>query len=219
MGPSPDLTEASDQELVACARQGCEEAYRELVHRYQRPVLALIYRIVRHRERAQDLTQETFAKAFSALDRYRPERRFAPCILRIANNTAVDYLRCKRLDSWGSPYTVTPGQIDARAIQVTMPSETPTPRPDTRQAAAALERAICRVRREYRRCIMLRYVEERSYDDIAEILNLPVGTVGTYLHRGRKELRRMLGTSPDASPVGYGLCVSLNHAPLTRSPM
>ena len=86
------------------------------------------------------------------------------------------------------------------AVQAPNPSDTPTPRPDMRQLAATLEQALRRLRPEYRRCVKLRYVEGRSYDDIAEILHLPVGTVGTYLHRARKELKRILGPLPDVSP-------------------
>ena len=199
MGPPPDLSEASDQEVVAWARQDSEEACRELMDRYLRRVLSVIYQVVRHRERAEDLTQVTFAKVFLALDRYRPERRFAPWILRIAHNTAVDYVRLERFDSWDSPYLVTPGQIDARAMYVPTRSDTLTPRPDTRLTAAELEQALRGLRREYRRCVVLRFLEERSYDDIAEIMNVPVGTVGTYLHRARKQLKRTLGPLLDSS--------------------
>ncbi|MBI3981484.1 MAG: sigma-70 family RNA polymerase sigma factor [Gemmatimonadetes bacterium] len=155
--PPPDLSAASDQEVVAWARQGREEAYRERLRRYQPSVFALIYRIVRHRERAKDLTQETFVKALNALDSYRPEFRFAPWILRIANNRAVDYLRRNRLDSPDPdcpPDSITPGQIDARAIQVANRSPSPTPNSDERKVAAAMEPAIRRLRGPYRRCII-----------------------------------------------------------------
>lgn len=131
MGPPPDLKLASDQDVVTSALEGLPSG----VWRAPAPIRAsrpgaLIYRIVPHRERAEDLKQETFDKAFTALDRYRRERRFAPWILRIANNTAVDYLRCKRFDSWDSPFLDTPGHIDASAIGPPTLSDTarPTPR-------------------------------------------------------------------------------------------
>lgn len=73
MSPLPDLSGASDQEVVALARQGREEAYGELLHRYRRPVLGFIYRMVGNPERAQDLMQDTFVKAFRSLGGYRPE--------------------------------------------------------------------------------------------------------------------------------------------------
>lgn len=199
MSPPPDLSGASDEQIVALARKGREEAYRELVRRYHRPVLELIYRMVGQRELAEDLTQETFVKAFHALGSRRPERKPSAWILRIAKNTAIDYVRRRRPDSPRSVYAVTPGQIDRAAIPVSTPGDTPTPGPDARQVAAALEQALRRLRPEHRRCAKLRLLEERSYDDIAETLHLPVGTVKSHLHRARKQLKRMLGPLLDSS--------------------
>lgn len=192
MNETADFPKASDQELVAAARGGDEAAYREMVRRYGPPVFDLIHRIVGQRELAEDLTQETFVKAFGALDRNGPERKPSAWILRIANNTAIDYVRRKRPDSTRSPLTLTPGQIDRRAMPVPTPRDTPTARTDLGEFAAALERAVGRLRPAYRRCFVLHYVEERSYDEVAEIMNVPVGTVGTYLHRARAQLKRML---------------------------
>jgi len=126
MGKLANLCEASDQEVVAWAREGDEDAYREMLRRYGPPVLDLIYRMVGHRELAEDLTQETFVKAFRALDHNGPERKPSAWILRIANNTAIDYVRRKRPDSTRSPLTMTPGQIDVRAMRMPTPRGTPT---------------------------------------------------------------------------------------------
>ena len=76
MATAKDLQSLSDQEVVALARAGKEVAYRELLHRYERPVFSLVYRMVRDRETAEDLAQETFVKVLNALDSYRPEYRF-----------------------------------------------------------------------------------------------------------------------------------------------
>ena len=201
----PNLSEASDQEVVARAREGDEDAYREMVRRYSPPVFDLIYRMVRHRELAEDLTQETFVKAFRALDRHGPERKPSAWILRIANNTAIDYVRRKRPDSTRSPLTMTPGHIDARVTRMPL-SGTPTASRDLSEFAAALKRAVRRLRPEYRRCFVLRYFEQRSYDEIADIMNVPVGTVGTYLHRARAELKRML---EPAAGLSRGQCCAI----------
>ena len=196
----PHLSAASDQQVVAWAREGREDAYRELVRRYRRPVFEGIYRKVRNRALAEDLTQETFAKAFDALGgSHGPERKPSAWIQRIANNTAVDYIRRKRPDSTNSHLAVTPGHLDARAMYVPTPSGNPTPRPDTREFVAALEAAIKRLKPEHRRCFILRHVEGRSYDSIAEIMNVPVGTVATNIHRARKQLKRTLGPLLDSS--------------------
>jgi RNA polymerase sigma-70 factor (ECF subfamily) len=195
MSQLPDLTEASDHDVVAQAREGDEYAYREVVRRYGPRVFDLIYRMVGHRELAEDLTQETFVKAFRALDRHGPERKPAAWILRIANNTAIDYVRRKRPDSTRSPLTMTPGQIDVRATRIPLTSGTPTAREDLSEFAAALERAVGRLRPEYRRCFTLRHVERRSFHEIAQILGLPLGTVKSHLHRATQQLRRMLRAS------------------------
>jgi len=187
-----DLSEASDQDVVTWAREGDEDAYREMLRRYGPPVFDLIYSMVRQRELAEDLTQDTFVKAFSTLDRHDPERKPSAWILQIANNTAIDYVRRKRPDSTRSPLTMTPGQIDRRAMRMPTPGDTPTARTDLREFTAALERALQLLRPEYRRCFVLHHFEERSYDEIADIMNVPRGTVGTYLHRARAELKRML---------------------------
>ena len=199
VSPPVDLAGASDQDVVARARQGSEEAYRELLRRYQGPVFSLIYRMVGEREAAEDLAQETFGRMVTALDSYRPELKFSPWLLRIANNAAIDHLRRRRLDTValdGWPDGAGPG---ATAIQAAERSESTPATVDPRALRSALEHAIGRLREQYRRCIVLRHMEERSYDDIAEIMDLPVGTVKTYLHRARDELREMLGHLRDPS--------------------
>ncbi len=190
--PSASLTDASDQQLVAWAlggRDGSQDAYRALVHRYTHAVMTVTYQVVRNRERAKDLAQVTFFKVFTKLDSYRPERKFRPWILTIAHNTALKYVERRRVDSLDWPLVVTPGHIDANAMQSLSASVTPTPHPE----AAGLDAAIEALRPAYRRCIKLRHVEQRSYDDIAEIMDVPRGTVGTYLRRARQELKKALG--------------------------
>jgi len=201
----PDLAAATDQELVTLAREGRQDAYGELVRRYQRPVLRLIYRMVRRREPAEDLTQETFVKAVNALDHHPPERNVSGWILSIAHNTATDYVRVKRLDTVpldDSPVVTPPsGNIKATAIQVPSQSEsTPTSRAEARALRPAIERAIRKLKGNYRRVVMLRFVEGRSYEDVAKTLGLPLGTVKNYLHRARKKLKKMLGPVLDSSP-------------------
>ena len=200
-----DLSAATDLEMVAWARMGREDGYRELMHRYQRRVYALMRRMIGDREEARDLTQEAFGKAFRAFQSHPPERNFSAWIRRIAKHTAIDYLRQKELtpEPLDDPPDVTPsGTLKLTAIQLSNRSDSPTPGSDAREVAAALEQAIKRLRGKYRRCVMLRYVEERSHDDIAETLGLPLGTVKSHLHRGRKELKKMLGDLLESSGSG-----------------
>ena len=195
MTPSSDLSAATDQEVVELARKAEERAYRELLRRYQRPVFSLIYRMVRDRELAEDLSQETFVKVLNALDRYRPEYKFSSWVFKIANNAAIDHLRRKELDTLsleGGPDATTPERVEATALQLGDHAESPLDELEARELGATIERAISQLRPEYQSCIMLRHVDGRPYDEIAEMLDLPLGTVKTYIHRARAELRECL---------------------------
>jgi RNA polymerase sigma-70 factor (ECF subfamily) len=190
-----DLSAATDQEVVERARKSEEIAYRELLRRYQRPVFSLIFRMVRDRELAEDLSQETFVKVLNALDRYRPEYKFSSWVFKIANNAAIDHLRRKELDTLsleGGPDATTPERLEATALQLGDQAESPLDELEARELGSTIEVAIGQLREEYRSCIILRHVEGRPYDEIAEILDLPLGTVKTYIHRARAELRECL---------------------------
>jgi RNA polymerase sigma-70 factor (ECF subfamily) len=198
MKPPQDLSEASDQEIVAWARTGYERAYRELVRRYERPVFSLIYRMVRDRERCEDLAQETFVKVLNALDSYRPEFKFSSWIFKIANNAAIDHLRRKELDTLsldGAPDATDPERREGTSLQLADPSENALQELEARELGGQIEEAIAQLRPEYRSCILLRHVEGYPYEEIAEILDLPLGTVKTYIHRARVQLRAILETT------------------------
>jgi RNA polymerase sigma-70 factor, ECF subfamily len=191
----PELAVRTDQEIVALARGGEEAAYRELVRRYERPLFSLLYRMVRDRELAEDLAQETFVKALNAIESYRPEYKFSSWIFKIANNAAIDHLRRRELDTLsldGSPHAETPEAMQATALQIGARQESPLDAVEAKELGGAIEAAIGRLRPEYRSCILLRHVEGRAYEEIAEILDLPLGTVKTYIHRARNELRLAL---------------------------
>ena len=191
----PEWAGLTDQDVVLRARSGQEAAYRELIRRYERPVFALLFRMVRDRELAEDLAQETFVKALNAIDSYRPEFKFSSWIFKIANNAAIDHLRRRELDTLsldGSPHAETPEAMQATALQIGARQESPLDTVEAKELGGAIEAAIGSLRPEYRSCILLRHVEGRAYEEIAEILNLPLGTVKTYIHRARNELRQSL---------------------------
>jgi len=186
------LREATDQQVVEFAKAGREAAYRELVRRYERPVFSLVYRMVRNREQAEDLSQEAFVKVLNAIESYKPEYKFSSWVFKIANNAAIDHLRRRELDTLsldGSPHAETPEMIEATALQIGSVGESALDEVVARELGGAIEDGIRLLRPEYRTCILLRHVEGRSYEEIAEILNLPLGTVKTYIHRARNELR------------------------------
>ena len=194
-GNRPEWAGLTDQDVVLRARSGQEAAYQELIRRYERPVFALLFRMVRDRELAEDLAQETFVKALNAIASYRPEFKFSSWIFKIANNAAIDHLRRRELDTLsldGSPHAETPEAMQATALQIGARQETPLDTVEAKELGTAIEAAIGSLRPEYRSCILLRHVEGRAYEEIAEILNLPLGTVKTYIHRARNELRLSL---------------------------
>ena len=195
MADTPEWARLSDQEVVLLARAGRETAYRELIRRYERPIFALLFRMVRDRELAEDLSQETFTKALNAIESYRPEFKFSSWIFKIANNAAIDHLRRRELDTLsldGSPHAETPEAMQATALQIGARQESPLDAVAAKELGGAIEIAIGRLRPEYRSCILLRHVDGRAYEEIAEMLDLPLGTVKTYIHRARNELRQAL---------------------------
>ena len=190
-----DLIRSTDHELIAFARSGSEKAYRELLGRFQRPVFSIIYRMIRDREQAEDLAQETFVRVFNNIDRYDPRYKFSSWIFKIATNLTIDHIRRKELDTVsidGSRNAVTPDQIEATSITIASPDENPEELLEAKQLGEEIESAIGKLRPEYRAAILLRHVDGREYQEIAEILSLPLGTVKTYIHRGRNELREQL---------------------------
>jgi RNA polymerase sigma-70 factor (ECF subfamily) len=195
-GPARDqIAKLSDVEVVALAQQGKEAAYRELLARYERPVFSLIFRMVRDRETAEDLSQETFIKVLNNINRYSPDFKFSSWLFKIANNLTIDHLRRRRLDTIsieGAPDAVTAESARATSIVIASANESPLAELESKELGASIERAIAQLRPEYRACIMLRHVEDRSYEEIAEIVKLPLGTVKTYIHRARHELRAAL---------------------------
>lgn len=189
------LPAATDPELVARAAGGSEAAYRELLGRYQRPVFSLAYRMLRDREQAEDVAQEAFVRVFNHIDRYDPRYKFSSWIFKITNNLAIDALRKRQpatvsLD--GSPHATTEEGVRASRIDLASPDASPEEELEARELGTEIEAAIGALRPDYRTAIVLRHVEGRAYEEIAEIMEVPLGTVKTYIHRARAELRGTL---------------------------
>jgi len=195
MPPALDLANLPDADVVALAQRGRDAAYRELIRRYERPVFSLVFRMVRDRELAEDLSQDTFIKVLQHIDRYRPEFKFSSWLFKIANNVAIDHLRRRQLDTVsmdGSPHAMTSDAIEATSFDVSVREESALERLEAKELGSSIEAAIAQLRPEYRACILLRHVEDKSYEEIAATLDLPLGTVKTYIHRARHELRGLL---------------------------
>lgn len=204
-GPGQPLASASDADLAVAARDGSADACTELVRRFERPVYNLVARLVQDAAMAEDLTQDAFLKMFRALGQYDAGLRFSSWCFRIAHNTAVDYLRQRRL-------LVAPPRLDDEGEEVDPLASLPDLRGDSpervalrRQLAAALDGAIDALRPEYRAVMVLRHHEDLDYEEIATIMDLPLGTVKTYLHRARRELAarlRQAGLGPETALGG-----------------
>jgi RNA polymerase sigma-70 factor (ECF subfamily) len=182
------VQDAADSRLTGLALAGAQDAYRELLRRYERPVFNLVLQIVGGRADAEDLTQEVFVKAFRALRQFDPARRFSSWLFKIAHNHALDHLRKSRAPAVS---------IDTDEHAETLVADGPSPADLTERArlADALRGAIGRLRVEYREAVVLRYQEDLSHEDIADVMGVPVGTVKTYLHRARKDLALVMGAA------------------------
>ncbi len=195
MAPALDLANLPDADVARLAQQGREAAFRELVRRYERPVFSLVFRMVRDSATAEDLAQDTFIKVLNHIDKYRPEFKFSSWLFKIANNVAIDHLRRRQLDTIsmdGAPNAATAADIEATSFDVSDHAESALDVMEAKELGSAIEKAIGALRPEYRSCIMLRHVEGRSYEEIAATLDLPLGTVKTYIHRARHQLREAL---------------------------
>ena len=196
----------TDAELVASARRGSQDAYRELVKRFERPVYSLVLRMVQDPATAEDLAQEVFVKAFRRLDTYDERWKLSSWLFKIAHNTTIDHLRR------GGPETVSlegeegedRGGGGLGAVLADAAAEDPAAAAERRDLARSLERAIGRLRPEYRQAVLMFYAHGASYQDICEVTGLPLGTVKTNLHRARKELAEAmtaLGWGPPGQPL------------------
>ncbi len=185
----------TDQTLVEMCLEGDERAARELVTRFERPVFSLIYRMVRDRELAEDLAQETFVRTLNNLKSYKKEYKFSSWLFKVGYNLTIDHLRKRTLSLvsiHGSPDAVSPDQ--QAATEITLESEEPGPDEhlEARELGSEIEVAIGNLRPAYKTAILLRHVEGYSYDEIAQIMDIPLGTVKTYIHRARNELKAAL---------------------------
>ena len=151
--------------------------------------------MVRDRTLAEDLAQEAFIRGFNAIGSYKTSYKFSNWILKIANNHTIDHLRKRKLNTVsidGSPHARTAEEISQSQVVVESRNESPAEYVENRELGSQIETAIGGLREEYRTVIVLRHIEGYAYDEIADIMDLPLGTVKTYLHRARGELRKSL---------------------------
>src|SRR5215831_9309399 len=183
------LANLADIELVQTAVKGREASFEELVRRYQRPIAAYVYRMVGDYDAALDLTQEVFIKVYNSLSRYRSEFKFSTWIYKIAHNAAIDHLRRHAVRE-----QVLAGGVEGEPREVTIESRRLTPEQESEQKElrSEIESVVQLLPPAYRELIVLRHSQDLSYDEIAEVTGLPLGTVKNRLFRAREAMRDLL---------------------------
>jgi len=186
VSPSPPEPRISDETLVRDAQRGDVDAFSELVTRYQDRVYNTVYRMCNNHADALDCCQAAFLRAFEALPRYEARSSFFTWIFRIAVNAAISQRRARRSR---------PVQPLEDAAVIAIPArEGPEAAPDLQAERASVAEALAGLEEDYRAAVVLRDVEGLDYSQIAEVLNVPVGTVKSRLHRGRQILRQALAS-------------------------
>src|SRR5215831_363066 len=180
------LANLADIELVQTAVKGREASFEELVRRYQRPIAAYVYRMVGDYDAALDLTQEVFIKVYNSLSRYRSEFKFSTWIYKIAHNAAIDHLRRHSVRE----QALTSGiDGDHRDVRIESRRLTPEQESERRERRSEIESVVQLLPAAYRELIALRHSHDLSYDEIAEVTGLPLGTVKNRLFRAREAMR------------------------------
>lgn len=174
----------ADGELVKSVLAGREYDFEELVRRYQRPIAAYVYRMVGDYDVALDLTQEVFIKVYASLSRYRPEFKFSTWIYKIAHNAAIDHLRrhATREAVANSEDNCGEGTVESRRLSPEQESE-------RSERCSEIEDVVQLLPAPYRELILLRHAQDLSYEEIAEVTGLPLGTVKNRLFRAREAMR------------------------------
>ena len=199
-----DLTERqfsdkalSDFKLIDEATSGNEKAYAELMRRYRKSVYHTLLKMVHNTDDAEDLTIEAFAKAFRNLPKFKKEYTFSTWLFRIATNNCIDFIRKKRLEtlSINTSYNNDSGEnlnLDIRDEDLD-PQESAI----RSQKIELIRNIVTQLPIKYQKLVQLRYFDELSYDEIANALDAPLGTVKAQLHRARELLLELVRERKD----------------------
>lgn len=184
-----------DREIVREVLNGKKELFALLIHRYEDKIFNYIYYMVKQKEEAEDLAQTTFVKAFFALRQYNHAYEFSTWIYTIARNVCLDYFRKRKKEDVDLSLNVTVSEDgDTEMGELIEEDHSPDPLRTilNEELRGKIEKAIERLPVKLREIVVLRHLEDCSYEEIAQIMDLPVGTVKSYLHRARKKLKEWL---------------------------
>lgn len=186
----------SDYQLVRKAvDEGDQSAYADLLDRYRESIYYLFYKMVNNHDDAEDLTIEAFGKAFKNLHNYQPTFAFSTWLFRIATNNGIDFLRKKKLKTFSIDQTFKVDDGDEISMDVKSSALDPEETMITAQKKELLRQFVDKLKPRYRRLIELRYYDGLSYEEIAEELQIPLGTVKAQLFRAKDLLYNILKKS------------------------
>jgi RNA polymerase sigma-70 factor (ECF subfamily) len=191
LSPVKSESRAEDARLIQRALRGDQFAYKQLMKKYHDPIFNLVYRMLHDKQQVEDLTQETFVKAFASLKYFNEEYAFSTWLYKIATNSSIDYIRKKKLNTFSIDKPVAMEESD---FSFELPDTTYQPDKTLiqHQRTSMIEEAIAQLPEKYRRVIVLRHTEERDYAEIAKMLKLPIGTVKAHIFRARELLNKAL---------------------------
>lgn len=178
----------TDGELIITAIGGREDSFEELVRRYQRPITNYVYRMLNNYDASLDVTQEVFIKVYNSLARYSSDYKFSTWLYRIAHNAAIDYMRRNSFNQTSLEAENADGTYQ---LQLESPNPTPEQERERSEWRTEIETVVKCLPSVYRELILLRHSQDLSYDEIAEITNLPLGTVKNRLFRAREMMREI----------------------------
>lgn len=188
-----DLSALTDEQIVDKIKDGQIDLFEVIVNRYQRKLVNYIYRMINDIDTAMELCQEVFIKVFNSLDKYNPEYKFTTWVHRISSNATIDLMRKKKIDAFSLD---TNDQEDAPTLknQIAADVLNPLEKLEMAQLQARIETAIDELPFIYKQLIILRHINELSYEEIATTVNLPLGTVKNRIFRGREMLKAKLAS-------------------------
>ncbi len=186
-----DVSRSEDIKHINAAINGDQDAYVWLMKKYRGSIQNLIFKMIGKKNEVEDLVQEAFIKAFNSLQNYDQEYAFSTWIYRIAINNTIDYLRKKKLETF-SIDSDEEDEDDKPKFEIPDDTYIPDANLILEQRQKIINDAIESLPLKYKKIIELRHKEELSYEEIAEILNLPIGTVKAHLFRARELLNKYL---------------------------
>jgi len=186
-----------DYELVKRALENQQQAYAELMERYRDSIYFLVLKMVNNRDDADDLTIEAFGKAFKRLHQYTPQFAFSTWLFKIASNNCIDFIRKKRIKALSLDQGFTNDDGETMAFSVRDEELDPEEAMEKKQRVMKMRDVVQQLKPRYRELVELRYFKEFSYEEIADELDLPLGTVKAQLFRAREFLLNMMKNTKD----------------------